>query len=195
LSATLEQVAAAEPIEPEYDLLPLMTSRGVIGKITARRVARALFGKGRNPVRTLANVLGRMKIGGPIVYGPYIALPLGRYRATFRLRTSIAVPALRAKARRGVLLEVYRHRDDVQLAYRYVALPVRGTSEHALDFGISNEADSHEIELRVLSPGGSLLKVEMVRVRRLGDLTQASNIAERPETTQVLASVAVPGGR
>jgi hypothetical protein len=191
LSATLEQVAAAEPIEPEYDLLPLMTSRGVIGKITARRVARALFGKGRNPVRTVANVLGRMKIGGPIVYGPYIALPLGHYRATFRLRTSIALPTLRAKQGRGVLLEVYRHRDNVQLAHRHVALPMHGTSEHTLDFEIRTEADSHEIELRVMSPGGSLVKVEMVRVRRLGDLKQAPKVAEHPGTTPALAGAEV----
>jgi hypothetical protein len=194
LSATLEQVAAAEPIEPEYDLLPLMTSRGVIGKITARRVARALFGKGRNPVRTLANLLGRMKIGGPIVYGPYIALPLGRYRATFRLRTSFSLPTLRTKERRAALLEVYRHKDDVQFAHRNVALPVHGTSEHTLDFEILTEADSQEIELRVMSLGGSLLKVEMVRVRRLGDLTQAPKVAEQPGTTQALASVEAASG-
>jgi hypothetical protein len=132
-----------------------------------------------------------MKIGGPIVYGPYIALPLGHYRATFRLRTSIALPTLRAKQGRGVLLEVYRHRDNVQLAHRHVALPMHGTSEHTLDFEIRTEADSHEIELRVMSPGGSLVKVEMVRVRRLGDLKQAPKVAEYPGTTPALAGAEV----
>jgi len=105
---------------------------------------------------------------GHIIYGPYVKLPLGRYKVTFALRASglFALPRLTVEVARDeeMLTSALAAREDLG----------GGSAGPALTFDNdddSEDADAGRFEFRVHCAGGfGALQFAGVRIERLGDL-------------------------
>ena len=157
VGATLEELAIGQAGETDYDWLPRLSAGqaaegggGMARLATAfrrRLLNRPDAGAMRDGIRARRGAVGH------VVYGPYAALPPGRYEAVFRLR----VDGVRAGHRTGrdapVAVEVVSN-DATYLAHRGVVPDAPGLAEYVLPFEVaSGDAAAGSVEFRVWSDG------------------------------------------
>jgi len=164
-AAQLEEVAPAEDTSVDCELLPLL-HRGPASDRLARMVRIASKLAGTQTGRRVGDVRAAFGKRGYVVFGPYVAIPPGRYEATFGLRTYGPRLSLRRGSAYRAAVDVVTKGGGQTLAHCY-ANPASGRPT-VLPFEIPAHADEPDLlEFRVWSGGSIGFAVQSINLRRL----------------------------
>jgi hypothetical protein len=169
IGATLEELATERTSEADYDWLPwLSLGQAAEGGGGIARLATAFRQRLLNrPRGVMRGIRARRGAVGHVVYGPYAALPPGRYEAVFRLQVDGVRAGNRASREAPAAVEVASN-DATYLARRGLMPDAPGIFEYVLPFEVASEGDTaRRVEFRVWSDGTLPFAVVGVHARHI----------------------------
>lgn len=174
IAATLERLETeAADSETASDWLPLMRRGGTMSRVyrVLPRLARRFGWSAFAPAsRFLADIHIQRGESGHVLYGPYLAIPPARYRASFTLQFARPYPS-RSRVS-PIALEITMDTGRTVLAHERPMPAPGGTIDCALVFEVPAQPDRPaEVEVRIWSDGTASFQVRSILVAPLAAIS------------------------